>query len=80
MIDTDSRSEIGGIVVGSVVGSVVLLAAIFVLVVSIYLFVRWKTKQRVKNLQKDISAMYVVIGIDLTYTCIFDLVQHIQGE
>ena len=35
-------------------GSLVLVGAVIVTVVSVYLFFNWKTKQRVKNFQKDI--------------------------
>ena len=60
-IGTDSKSSVGGRVAGAVVGILVLIGAAVVTVVSIYLFTKWKRKQRVENLQMDIFAMYVVI-------------------
>ena len=57
----DSKSAVGGRVAGAVVGILVLIGAAIVTVVSIYLFTKWKRKQRVENLQMDIFAMYVVI-------------------
>ena len=50
-------------IIGAVGGSLVLVGGAILTIVSVYLFFKWKTKQRVKNFQKDI--LYVVT------TCLF---------
>lgn len=66
-IGTDSKSAVGGRVAGAMVGIVVLIGAPIVTVISIYLFTKWKRKRRVENLQMDIFAMYVVMGVVYVY-------------
>lgn len=66
-IGADSKSAVGGRVAGAMVGIVVLMGAPIVTVVSIYLFIKWKRKRRVENLQMDIFAMYVVMGVVHVY-------------
>ena len=56
---SDSQKDsVGDRVAGSVVGGLVLLGAIIGLVVSGYLYFKWRTKRRLKILQMDIFAMY----------------------
>ena len=57
-IDTVQKYIVAGRVAGSVVGGLVLVAAI-VTVISIYFFFMWRRKQRVKKLQMDIFARYI---------------------
>lgn len=47
-------------VAGAVMGSLVLVGAVIVTIVSIYLFFKWKTKRRVTNFQMDIFPPYVL--------------------
>lgn len=52
------KDSVGGIVAGTVVGGLVLLAVIIGLVVSGYLYFKWRTERRLKILQMDIFATY----------------------
>ena len=52
-----SSSGLGGIIGGSVFGALLLVCAVIAMVVAIYLFLKWRTKSRMKRLQKGIFAM-----------------------
>lgn len=57
-IESDSEITVEGIIVGAVVGGLVQVCALILMVVSIYLLLKWRKKQRVKSLQMDILARY----------------------
>ena len=57
-ISDSPKDSVGGIVAGTVVGGLVLLGAIIGLVVSGYIYFKWRAKRRLKNLQIDIFARY----------------------
>ena len=52
-----SSSGLGAIVGGATSGALLLLCAIIMTVVVVYLFLKWRSKSRVKRLQMGIFAM-----------------------